>query len=247
MSAKKRRKKRGGAIWGSLSAIIICAALVLGVSVFFRVSNFEVVGASRYSEGEIIEASGIKVGSNLIFLDRGAIESRISKELVYVGMVTVSRKLPNTVAIEVRESGTVACIETESGLWLIDNYGRLLEPCPTSEASNYIKVMGFSALSPVAGQKIVVAEEDKAKADYLEDLLSSLYSAEMLSDVTAVDMSTSGNAQLDYLGRFKVKLGKSSELDNKLGLLKSVVEKLEPTDTGSIDLSVGSKAQFSPQ
>lgn len=233
-------------VLGSLSAIIICAALVLGISVFFRVSNFEVSGATHYTESQIIEASGIKEGSNLVFLNRAAVESRITGELVYAAMVTVSRRLPNTVVIEVRESGTVACVETESGLWLIDNYCRLLEPCPNSEADNYIKVQGFFALDPKPGQKISSIEEDKPKVAYLEKLMTALHAAEMLEDVSSIDMSTSSNGQFNYLERFNIKLGRDSNLDGKLGLLKSTVEKLEPTDKGNIDLSVSSKAQFSP-
>ncbi len=52
MSAKKRKNRDnsnggGGFIFGSVSFIIICAALVFAMSVFFRVSKIEVVGKGR--------------------------------------------------------------------------------------------------------------------------------------------------------------------------------------------------------
>lgn len=231
---------------GSLSAVLICAVLAFGISVFFRVSNFEVSGASYYTESQIIEASGIDEGSNLVFLNRTEAESRISGSLVYVGRVRVSRKLPNTVVIEVAESGTVACVMTETGFWTIDNYCRLLEPASLSETESNIVVSGFTITDPKAGSRITVSEEDKAKVDYLEVLLTDLEAAGMLGDVGGIDMSTSGNAQFTYLERFRVKLGGAVNVESKLGLLKSAVEKLEPGDTGDIDLSVEGRAHFSP-
>lgn len=251
MSAKKRQKKRsGGLLINSVSAIIICVALALGISVFFRVSVIEVRGSSHYSADEIIEASGIKEGSSLVFMNRESAGSRISGTLVYIGRVTVSRKLPNTVVIQVQETGTVACVETESGLWLIDYYCRLLEECPLSEVDNYIRVTGFSALSPKAGTSISVTEEDKSKVIYLEDLLTALYNADMLREVNSIDMSTSGNPQFSYLGRFRVKLGKKDNTEAKLSVLKSAVAELDESVGGVMDLSdlpETKKAHFSPE
>lgn len=243
---RKRVNGNGGLIFNSLSAIVICAALVIGITVFFRVSRYEISGASRYSENEIIDASGVKEGSNLIFMNRAAIENRIKDKLVYVGMVTVTRKLPNTVVIQVHESGTVACVETEGGIWLIDNYCRLLEQCSVTEAENYVRVYGFSVNSPKTGQKITVDEQDKSKIDYLQDLLTALYEADMLGSVKSIDISTSSNAQFDYMDKFRIKLGRDESVEAKLGLLRSTIEALEETDTGTIDLSDPKKAIFSP-
>ncbi len=224
-SGKGREKRGGGFVFNSLSAIVICAALVLGVSVFFRVSSVEVSGAFRYSNEEIIAASGIREGANLVFLNRAAAEKKITDALVYVGKATVSRSLPNKVSIIIQESGTAACVETESGYWTIDSNCRLLEPCPVSEISNYIKVMGLSALSPKAGQKLEVSEEDKSKAGYLELLLEALSTAGMLESIDNIDLATSANPRFDYMGRFSVELGSSSDLDSKLALLTQPAER----------------------
>ncbi len=250
MSArKKKEKKSGGLIINSVSAIVICAVLAIGVSVFFKVSNYEINGASHYTESEIIEASGVKQGTNLIFLNRQAVENSIMENLVYVGLVSVTRKLPNTVVISVHESGTVACVETESGLWLIDSYCRLLEPCTPEMVDSYVKVTGFFAANPKPGQRIDVADEDKPKIDYLEDLLTALGTADMLGKVTGIDMSTSGNAQFDYENCFRVKMGQNEELERKLGLLLSAIETEKKSDQnvkGVFDLSKSKQAYFSP-
>lgn len=244
--AQKKKRGGGGFVLNAVSAVVICVALILGVSVFFRVSSIEVSGSSRYSSAEIIEASGLSEGSNLVFLNRSAAENRILDALVYIGSVSVRRSLPNKVIIEVRESSTVACVATDAGYWLIDGSCRLLEPVSALEREEYVEVRGFTATEPVAGKRISVPEEDKFKVDYLEDVLTALMNADMLGDVTSIDMSTSGNPQFDYLGRFKVKLGRRENTEAKLALLQGAIAKLEDNRTGVFDLSKEKEAYFSP-
>ena len=252
MSTQRKRKKQksGGArgfIFSSVSFIVICAALVFGMSVFFRVSNIEVVGADRYTQEEIIEASDIKDGDNLMFVNRSSVAQRIYSKLIYIGEVNIKRKLPNTIVIEISESDSVAVVESDSGLWLIDNNCRLLEECPTQDAENYIKVKGFSAVKPEKGELITVPEEDKPKVKFLGEILTAISAKNMAGDVNSLDVNSLLNAEFDYLnGRFTVKLGSDENLDYKFELLLGTISKLEAKDTGVIDLSQDKKAQFSP-
>lgn len=246
MSAGRRKRGGGGFIISSLSAVLICGVLILSVSVFFKVSKFDVSGSTDYTESQIIEAAGIREGSNLVFLNTKQAEERLTEELVYIWKAEVKRRLPNTVSIRVWESGTFACIRSEKGYWTIDNHGRLLEQCSAIDAEGFLRVDGFTVLDPVAGKPMKVAEGDNAKADYLEQLLTALYEADMLASVRDIDMSTSGNPQFIYLERFRVKMGKCDNVEGKLQLLKNAVEKLEPEETGVFDLSKSGSANFSP-
>lgn len=233
-------------MFGVVAFVAIVAALGFAVSVFFRVSEIDVEGDSTYTHEEIVAASGIKEGDSLIFLNRSGAASRIKQQLIYIGDVTVERALPDRVVITVEGSGNAAVVETESGLWLVDKSGRLLSEATTADANAHIKVIGFSALAPKAGQTITVAEGYAAKVDYLVAILSALYLQDMENDVTVIDVSNSANGELKYLGRFTVKLGANENLEYKLGLLKSAVAELSDTETGSFDLAEDKKAYFSP-
>lgn len=251
MAARKTKMRRnktgkGGFVFGTLSFIVICAALIFAISVFFRISNIEVSGAEHYSAEEIIEASGIKKGANLVTVNCRSAASRVTSELIYAGRVEIKRKMPNTVVITVNESDTVACVDTDKGLWLIDNYGRLLETVTEGKKEDYIEVIGISAVSPKAGTEMSVAAEDKSKVTYLKEILLALLNTDIMKDVSYIDVSNTANAQIDYLGRFKVKLGRNENTEYKLGLLKSAVSELKETETGSFDLSENKKAGFIP-
>lgn len=251
MAASKEKKPKSkrigsGFVFSTLSFIVICAALVFGMSVFFRVSNIEVSGADHYTQSEIIKTSGLKIGDNLMLINREAVQNRLSSELIYIGTVNVSRKLPNTVVISVSESGTIASIETDSGSWLIDKNCKLLEQSDPSTVTSCIKVSGLAAVKPVKGNIISVAQEDQPKEKYLSDMLCALTDRKMLSDVNSIDVSNVTNAEFEYLNRFTVKLGKDENLDYKFELLLGVASKLSADESGTIDLSQDKKAQFSP-
>lgn len=67
-SRSRRRRGRFGFFYKLLSVLLVAAALTTACVVFFRVNNITVIGNSRYTVQEVIEASGIQQGDNLITL-----------------------------------------------------------------------------------------------------------------------------------------------------------------------------------
>ena len=244
----KTKQSGGKFVFSTLSFIVILAALVFGMSVFFRVSNIEVTGAKRYSQSEIIAASGLKAGTNLMLLDRSAAEDRIYARLLYVGSVTVSRRLPNTVVITVDESSTFAAVDSDSGTWIVDRNGRVIDKLSTkkNQTDTYITVSGLKGVKPQKGQTLAVSKDDEAKLAYLRDLLAALSGAGISKDVSALSVDNSANPEMTYMTRFKVRFGRDENLESKLSLLAQVVSKLDAADQGTIDLSQDKKAYFSP-
>lgn len=251
MAVKRANKRKSGGsfVFSTLSFIVICAALAFAMSVFFRVSNVEVTGAKRYTKDQIVDAAGISGGENLMLLDRAAVEQRVYRKLLYVGSVTVSRKLPNTVVIAVDESSTFAAVETDSGTWLVDRSCRVIDKLSAqkNQTDTYITVSGLKGVKPKKGETLSVAQADEGKLQYLKDLLTALSEAGISKDVTTLSVENSANPEMEYLARFKVRFGKDEDLASKLRLLAEVVPKLEDTDKGTIDLSQNKKAMFSPE
>lgn len=243
---KKRRSGGGGLVISTFSFLVICVAIALAISVFFRVSNIEVVGAEHYNAQEIIDASGIKSGSSMVTLNGSAAASRITGKLIYAGRAEIVRKMPDTVIIKISESGTVASVQTDAGQWIIDNYCRMLETVADGEKDKYIEIKGVSAVSPKAGSEMSVSAEDKPKVTYLRDVLTAMEEADMLGDVGYIDVSNTANVQFTYLDRFTAKLGKNENIENKLRLLREAVDELKETDKGTFDLSENKKASYNP-
>lgn len=111
----KRKRKRGkgrlGPLFKLLCAGAVAVALTMGATVFFQVETVAVTGNSRYSQEEIIKATGIQTGDNLFRMNKFQIAHQVLQGLPYVEEITIRRSLPSTIVITVKEWDAVARIE----------------------------------------------------------------------------------------------------------------------------------------
>lgn len=243
---KPKKVKKRGALYGPLTFLIVCAALVFGVGVFFRVTDVEVVGASYYSEQEIVDASGIEKGDNLFFINRFTAYSKIYAKLPYVSRVEISRRLPNRIVIEVDEGSAIACIRSEGEYWLIDKNCKILGSAGAADAVHMINITGLVPSALVVGEELKLETGDSTAVAFVSDVLTAMSGLDMLGGVTYLDMTNISDPLFDYLGRFTVKLGRDDAVEYKLELLLSAVSQLGEGDEGMLDLSIDKKVHFSP-
>ena len=109
---RRRRRNRGrfGFLYKVLSAAVIVAAIMAGCAVFFRVENIEVNGQSAYTAEQIIGAAEVEQGDNLFAVNKFKVMRQIISRLPYVDEISVSRRLPNTLVINVVECVPAAAI-----------------------------------------------------------------------------------------------------------------------------------------
>lgn len=240
----RRRRKKSSALFTPLAFLLVCAALIFGMSVFFRVSEIEIVGAASYAQEEILAASGIEKGDNLIFIDRSGTVSRIRSKLPYIDTVTVHRTLPSTVTIEIAESRALAYIAVEGELWVVDRNCKALSKTTSSQTGELIQVLGLTADKPVIGEAMTGQDAEGSKLEFLSEILRELSARSMEHGIEAIDMTNPANPTFDYDGRFQVRLGKNEDVDYKLDRLLSVVQQLSPGDAGTLDLSIDDRVHY---
>ena len=108
--------------------LALVAAVVFGVAVFFKVSRVEVQGNSLYSAEQVVQASGIEVGDNLLTLNKATVAGNIITQLPYVEKVSVGRSMPDAVILEVQESTARFAVMSDTNvIWLINSSGKALE------------------------------------------------------------------------------------------------------------------------
>lgn len=242
---RRRKRKRKSALFTPLAFVLVCAALIFGMSVFFRATNIQVTGADSYAPEEIIAASGIENGDNLVFIDRAGAASRIMSKLPYIETAAVHRTMPNTITIEVRESCALAYIAVDGELWALDYGCKALSKTTSAQTGGLIRVIGLTADKPDVGEVITGKDAESAKIEYLATILRELSVRNMAAGVGSMDMTNLADPTFDYDGRFQVKLGKNENVDYKLDRLLSVLEQLDPGDSGTLDLSIDERVHFS--
>lgn len=216
----RRRRGRFRGLYRLLSILLVAAAVVAACLVFFRVNTVTVEGGVRYTAEEIVAASGIRTGDNLVALSKSQVAEKIRTELPYVESVSIRRKLPDGVVLTVKERSAAASVSGSGSHWLISSQGKLLEQ---ENGQDVVMVMGLQALSPYAGGTVMVAEKDEATLSYVLEILTALESREMLPLCTELDCTSDVSITLKY-GIYELKMPRGGDYDYMLRLLRSALE-----------------------
>lgn len=243
-SRPKRRRGRFGLLYKVLSILLVVAAVTVACVVFFRVNSVEVTGNVRYTAQEVIEASGIGMGDNLVGLPRSRVSAAIRTQLPYVESVAVQKVFPDGVVLKVTERVAAASVGSAEGRWLMSSQGKLLEK--DNGTIQAIQVTGITATGPYAGGMIHVEEGAEATLGYVKGLLTALENRGWLSQCTALDCSAVTYITLDY-GIYRLKLPRDGEYDYYLLLTeKALASGMIPEgQRGTLDLTVAKgKAYF---
>lgn len=260
-----------------VSVVLVVAALMGAVSIFFRVDTITVVGAKKYSAWSVREASGITEGDSLLGLSKARAAGKIRSTLPYVDEVKITRTLPGTVNIAITELDvTYAVSATDNSWWLITSDGLVVEKVDASTASGYTRVFGVSVEAPRVGQTVVAAadaplsEETEESSQPTESgmtlptiptqtnsmrlaaaltILRALEENEVIGQVSRVDVESLLDITLQYGQRFKVLLGSEADLAYKVGYMTQAISQMEDYLVGTLDVSFEYSQQgiFTPE
>jgi hypothetical protein len=245
---KVRRRRRGAVIYTPIAVLLIGIIIIFGVSVFFRITDVQISGATKYTNDQILQMSGIKDGDNLLFVDKAAVAQAIGQGLPYLSEVVVEKDIPNRIVIKVAESKPLAAVKFDGDWWVIDQNARVLEKSDTIGISGKIIVSGLTPKAAGAGVVIAVDDSEKTKLQYLINVLSALESAGMNDRVSTLDVSNITDLTLEVDGRFTVSFGNGENAAYKLVWLNKIISQLGSDDRGQIIVSSDeSAARFIPE
>ena len=238
-----------------LTVTAVVVALVLGLSVFFKVGTITVSGADVYSPWAIREASGINEGDNLLTFSRAKANAQIQAKLPYVGKSRIGIKLPDTVTIYIEELQVAYAIAAEDGIWwLMNSDGRLVEQVDSGTAKKHTQVLGVTITGPVVNEYAVATEEIPSETNALGeiipitvsgaqrlnaalDILSALEDNDIVGDAATVDVSSMSAIELWYGTRYQVNLGDSGNMGKKIASMYAAILSLSNYQTGKLDCS----------
>ncbi len=247
--AERRRKHRRHVLavfYLSMFVLVCSAAVVLSLTVLFKISQVEVTGSSRYSAQQILQASGVKTGDNLFLLRTGQASAKIKSKLPYLGTVNVSRRLPSAVSIHVEEDSVSGAIESGGKYIIAGGQGRVLE-IASKPPSGCTLLKGLAVKTAEPGKAVVY--RDANTAGVFQNVMEALGKSG-IGKITSVDFSQSYRILVLYDGRISINLGMPSDLDYKLNFAKVLLaEKIKSSERGTLDMSVvpdTDKAYFDP-
>lgn len=241
----RRKRGRFSFLWKPLCAMVAAVAMFLAITFFFRMEHVVITGMSRYSEQEVLDASGLQIGENLYLINKFEVQRVLFERLPYLEEVQINRKLPDTMFLAVHECAADAAVQDGDGYWLLSGSGKLLERVTTPD-TRCVLLRGVHLTEPVVAHPANFGEADAYRAGVTMMLLREATQRGMRDKITVIDLSDAAALSMEYLSRFTVRMPWTMDIGYRLDMLATVVNHLEDNETGVIDLMTEGKASFIP-
>ncbi|MBW7571680.1 cell division protein FtsQ/DivIB [Caproiciproducens faecalis] len=233
---KRRRRRFLLLFYIFLFLAVIVGAVVVSLTVLFKIEAIEVVGTSRYPAQAIVQAGGIQKGENLFLAHTKNAAASIEQKLPYIGTAKVSRRLPAKIVIEVTQEAVSGAMEYKGKYAVVSANGKVLE-LATKMPENCTSIKGLSLSKAEVGKDIVYGDTSQ-KETFQE--LSAAVTNNKLGKITEMDFSNPYKILIVYDGRIIMNLGLPSDFDYKIRFAKSILDagKIKDNERGTLNLSV---------
>lgn len=234
---RRKRQSRRGFVLAVCAVLVFAGLLVASAGLFFKITEVRVEGVSVINPDSVREQSEIKIESNIFLLDKFAVSRKIFASFPYAKEVTIRRRLPNVVVIEITEAEPACAFSFQGYYWVTDRDGRILERIAAVGQPGYPIVSGVAPLEPQVGADAVFSEDQRDKQYALYPLIAALEAHEMLGKVTSIDLTQSYAATFMYEDTLEVRIGMPDDIDYKIGFITYALEQLEPGKRAILDVS----------
>lgn len=251
---KKRKRIIRLTVFISICAAVLTGLVILISQIFFNVSTITVVYTNEahnsqryYTDEEIIANSTIEKGDGLLLIFSSKVSKELQTKLPYISTVTIKKDFPSTVVIEVTECAKVYCFQTNSGYYLTDETGKLLEKTTEASKSKYTTVKYKTITAEVIGERVSLGND----TDKIFEYLSLVRSAGI--NITSADFNNMNDVYMNYDNRISIHIGKMSDEKKgvtaweKLQLAKKALDaedKVNPGQKGTLNMTIAKKAYF---
>lgn len=185
-----------------IAACLTAAGYIIYNSSLFVVRRIEVAGNDELTQSEVIEASNLSLGENIFKVDLDAARTRLAKN-AWFRSVSVTRKLPAILHINIRERVAVAGLFTQQATYLIDSTGFVLAKRDPLADTGLPTIRDIEVRRKIeVGRKV----ESKVLADALRSLTSLSWKLRKTVDTVSAPAAdklvfyTSEGLEIDYGG-----------------------------------------------
>ncbi|MGB9919206.1 MAG: cell division protein FtsQ/DivIB [Moorellales bacterium] len=198
--------------------LVLGAVLALTLWFFARsdlwgLRTIEVRGNTALSSEEIIRLSNLILGQNLWGIDKEAVRENLLRH-PRVREVTLRRRLPDTVVLEVQERIPLGVIPAAGAYWEVDREGRVLGSRPIWAPGDPLLLTGVAVTRAqlVPGNTITLPDIRPVLA------VAEALPAEVRERIQEVHLAGAGGVCLYTREGVRVNLGETVDLEKKIAL-----------------------------
>lgn len=221
-----------------LSGVIVLVVLVIGVTlsltVLFKCEGVEVIGSTRYSSQDIVNASNLKYGENIFLANKSDAKKRIEEKYPYIETAEIGFAIPSTITIKLTEATPEYYIQDSTKFFITSKESKLLEEV-TKRELDIPSIIGCKLKNPKVGE--IAQMEDDRVITVLNEVANSM-EANSVIGIKEIDLTDMSNIELNYEDRITIVIGMPEYIDYKMRTAMTIISnKLTASDTGRLDCS----------
>lgn len=230
-------------------SVVLLVLLIAGLGyfgyVFFKVEDVEVFGNGKFTAVYIKGLAKIDPDTHMLSLDEEKIKANIEEAEPYLEVVAVTKKLPQTVRIEVKERQPKAYVSYAQNYLLTDKDANILEMMTVlPEERLYPVVEGFSITGAALGRQINT--EDTFKITVMGEILTALENRTAADTIVTIDLSDVNNIRMTALSGLSIKFGQADKIADKIKWIDKGLAQLtkDGRKTGVLDVTTGTSGTY---
>ncbi len=226
-AVKKTRKAKPRAVRTVIPVLLVLAA-VLAVLRFgvFTIKEIRVTGNQYVTAAEVIRASGIRRGDNILLLNEDKVKARVQADY-RLKLRYVAREMPATVVLSVTEREP-CCWLTYCGIMYVMDKNRMVlyeSENPAEIPADLVEVKGLEVRSnTVVGQQINIGNETQKSV--FADLFKEMKVLGCNDKIAEADLSSTDSILLVTRDGYTVAMGDRTNIHAKLKSMLVVRDKL---------------------
>lgn len=238
----KRRPSAGRRVGIILLAAVLIAGLGYFIYEYFQVRQVLPAGNARFTSAYVRAIADVAEGTHMLQVSEEQIRQNVQSVEPYLQVVSVTRRLPDTVVIEVEERRPAAFLPYENLFLLIDINTDILELADSAASPECPVVEGISVTDPHVGSEIETA--DAFKISIMQEILQDLDNRNLFPLIALVDLSNINNIRLESRDGLAIRLGQAERIGDKIKWIQNRLPALAGQSDGLLDVSSGSFATY---
>ena len=215
-----RKRRRGGnysIYWFMAFVAFVVVFVILANTVLFNCASIEIVGTVRYTNEEVIAASGLELGDNLLHINKGKSADKILKALDFIDTAKVEKIYPTGIKITVGEAEKWFLLCKDGNSSVVSRNGKIIE---MADYPNLVRVYGYEPIDITAGSWLQSAVE--GKNDIPAEILSA---ADKIGfgKLTEIDLTDRFAITAKCGEDITLELGNISSIESKLSIAKQLI------------------------